>query len=285
MVRHFVGTIGVFVCLLPLHAETLYVGAQRAMVPIYIYDGSGTATEFAPQASMPLRHLAVDSGGNLYVAYQAANTVWKYSPSGAGAPFASSGLDGPYGLAFDNTGNVFVSNRGTDSILKFTLDGTGSTFADAGLSQPMSLAFRGGTLYAADITGAITIFDDNGTPSLFAQLESGAFGGLVFDRAGNLFAGTRSYIYKITPDATVSVLVDFISLGLFGPTTHGLAIDGSDNLFVSDFADTVWKVTPNGDMTVFANQSAPSFMVFVPEPTSMVLLPLGFLALVWRRRC
>jgi DNA-binding beta-propeller fold protein YncE len=262
--------------------DLLYVASQNPTTPIYVYDSSGAQTLFAPQGGALSRQIAFDANGNLYAAYQGNNTVLKFDPLGNSTVFGSSGLNGPYGLAFDTGGNLYVANRSSNSIVKLASDGTGTVFASSGLNQPMSLAFRAGNLYSVDFTGKILKFDGAGQSTLFVQLDSGGFfGGLVFDHHGNLFAANSQFIYEITPGGAASV---FFDVGADGSSTHGLAIDSSDNLFVSNLRDSIWKITPNGSRTLFANEQSPSFMAVIPEPSAQALFILGVLAFVRNRR-
>jgi sugar lactone lactonase YvrE len=266
-------------------ADLLYVISQNVATPIYIYNSAGVQSVFAPEVPAPrTRQIAFDAGGNLFAANQDNNAVYRFDPSGAMTIFADSGLSWPYGLAFGDSGNLFVSNRGNNTIEQFSPDGTGTVFANLDV-QPMSLGYHGGSLYCVDIAGEIERFDGAGTASLITQLGTGgAFGGIVFDHSGNLFTANNMYLYKVTPDGVASVFFDFSS----DPFTalHGVAIDSSDNLFVSDLQNTIWKIAPDGNRIVFANQVSPAFMAVevVPEPSAITLLFFGITAFAGRFR-
>ena len=266
-------------------ADLLYVVSQNLATPIYIYDSAGVQSVFAPEIpALRTRQIAFDADGNLFAANQDSSAIYKFDPSGNATIFANSGLIWPYGLAFDGSGNLFVSDRGDNTIKKFLPDGTGTVFANLDI-QPMSLGYHGGSLYCVDTAGEIERFDGAGTASLITQLGTGgAFGGIVFDHSGNLFTANGMYLYKVTPDGQASVFFDFSSDPF--AAFHGVAIDSSDNLFVSNLQDTIWKIAPDGSRTVFANQVSPAFMAVevVPEPSAITLFSLGITAFACRFR-
>lgn len=120
--------------------------------------------------------LAVDAAGNVYIADEYCNVIWKVPPAGTPAPFAgipgnanagcfsnqegvpatSSNLDGPYGVAVDLDGNVFIADSSCGRIrmvkngLIYTVAGPPTT---AALSRPDSVAVGpGGKVYVGDQT-------------------------------------------------------------------------------------------------------------------------------------
>jgi hypothetical protein len=71
---------------------------------------------------------------------------------------------------------------------------------------------------------------------------------LAFDSGGNLFASSRSegIIYRITPAGAVSTFVEGMGIAT------GLAFDTDGNLFVGDRSGTIFKLSPTGEIFVFA---------------------------------
>jgi outer membrane protein assembly factor BamB len=71
---------------------------------------------------------------------------------------------------------------------------------------------------------------------------------LAFDRHGNLFASSRSEgnIYRITPAGAVSSFTEGMGIAT------GLAFDAAGNLFVGDRSGTIFKLSPSGEIFVFA---------------------------------
>jgi len=103
-------------------------------------DGAGAEATF----SYPFG-VAVDGGGNVYVADSGNNLIRKITPSGSVSTFAGSGKAGakdgfglatsfntPWGLALDDGGNLYVADGGNNLIRMITPSGSVSTFAGSG---------------------------------------------------------------------------------------------------------------------------------------------------------
>ena len=123
----------------------------RAMQEIIAPRSATSATSTSAAAVIPAG-LAVDGGGNLFVANANANQIVRFnaaadssSKPGAMTPFAS-GLHAPGDMAFDEKGNLFVADQGEQQILEF--QGAGVAANSVTLS-PTTFDFgdepRGGT--------------------------------------------------------------------------------------------------------------------------------------------
>lgn len=208
-------------------------------------DGIGTMATF----DMPLG-LAVDSGGNVYVADSVNDTVRRITPSGvvstlAGAPGlmgradgkgSTARLNGPTGVAVDATGNVYVADNQLDLIRKITPDGVVTTFA-------------GG--------GNVSIDQDGiGTDARFDVPY-----GIAVDPAGNLYISDMNActIRKIDSSGVVTTLAGTAkkigSADGTGPAAKfsfpaGIAADAKGNVYVADSGNsTIRKITPAGVVT------------------------------------
>ncbi len=209
-------------------------------------DGTGTAARFNAPVGV-----ALDAAGNLYVADWQNHQVRKITPAGVVTTLA--GELGAFGhadgtgtaaqfvtvmyLAVDKTGNVYVPDIA--AVRKITPDGVVTTIAGSAV--------------------AIGSIDGTGLAARFGYL-----GGIVADRAGNLFVGDGGNytLRKITPDGVVTTVAG--SAGTPGSADGtgsaarfrgmgGMAIDAADNVYIADEGNnTIRKVTPAGVVTTLA---------------------------------
>ena len=267
-------------------------------------DASGHGSPFASAGSDDVTGLAFDRSGNLYAGFRNANIVEKFSQAGTDlGPFATTGLNGPQGMAFDGFGNLYVTNLFGNTVEKFGTTGTDlGTFA-AGLNTPTDLAIdRAGNIYVAEENGPkVEKFSPTGA-------DLGAFAGpftgpgpinpksLAFDAFGTLYVGLLGgvdfgdVVEKFNPAGTD---LGAFATGVNGPS--GLAFDALGNLYVSQgrLSTNIVRFSATGTpLGVFADFTtgvpSPGFLAFeptraVPEPSSLVLVGLGALALAGYR--
>lgn len=116
------------------------------------------------------------------------------------------------------------------------------------LSNPTALAFdHSGNLFAASYPNTILKFTADGTKSTFASDVFGS-SGLVFDKAGDLFAlgADSNSIVKFAADGTKSIF----ATGIRNP--QGLGCDSAGNLFVSEVGtESILRFTPNATRSTF----------------------------------
>jgi hypothetical protein len=189
--------------------------------------GQATAAEFGCPSGV-----AVDAGGNVYVADRDNNRVRMVNPqgivttvagsgtppfSGDGGPATLAQITSPTGIAVDTAGNVFVTD-GSTRVRKFFPGGLITTFAGNGTSGN---------------TG-------DGGPAANASISASV---LAIDNANNLYIGAAITIRRVTPWGTISTVVGGGFLGSVsdgGPAAdaylpvRGLAVDSSGDIFVSD---------------------------------------------------
>ena len=72
--------------------------------------------------------------------------------------------------------------------------------------------------------------------------------GLAFDREGMLYISSRfdGVVYRATPSGSMSVFVEGMGVAT------GLAFDPAGNLYVGDRSGTIFKISPEGQIFVFA---------------------------------
>lgn len=188
-------------------------------------------TGIAAQFNQPIG-VAVDATGNVYVADFMNNAIRKITPAGVvttlagGTQGAANGtgteasFNAPTGLAVDAEGNVFVADQVNNLIRKITPAGVVTTFAGNAAENAYN--------------------DGIGTAASFNYPTS-----ITMDASGNMYVADQyNYrIRKITPDAVVTTIAgdgtDGFANGL-GLTAKfsspvGVSLDGSGNLYVSDF--------------------------------------------------
>jgi sugar lactone lactonase YvrE len=219
-------------------------------------DGNGSAATFDLPGAV-----AVDGGGNIYVADSANNTIRKItssyvvstlagtpgSPGSANGTGAAARFNDPTGVAVDGGGNVYVADSRSDTIREITPGGLVTT-----------LAGTPGTSGSSDGTGPAALFN---SPS-----------GIAVDGAGNLYVAdtANSTIRRIAPGGGVTTVAGQPGkVGLAdGPVATALflaptavAVDASGNLFVTDVGGSanglVREITTSGVVTTLAGTAAP----------------------------
>jgi uncharacterized protein (TIGR03437 family) len=200
--------------------------------------------------------LAIDGGGNLYIADTKNHRIRKVSPSGIITTVAGNGVPGfagdngaalnaslnsPAGLAVDAAGNLFIADAFNNRVRKLSPDGKITTLAgdgtqgfhgdggpavNAALYQPTGVALDpDGQLYVADAGNhRIRIVTSNGIIRTVAGTGEFAFGG--------------------DGGPAVAAKLNF-------PT--GVVLDKSGNLYIADYTNArVRRINPAGTITTVA---------------------------------
>lgn len=239
-------------------------------------DGSANAARFHSP-----RSVAVDANGNVYVADRDNHAIRKVTPDGnvstlAGLAGASGAEDGhgtaarfnhPGDLSLDQAGNVYVADTRNDSIRKIAPDGTVTTLA-------------GNPRRRSSVDG-------NGMLASFRGLNN-----VVEDKAGNIYVADteNSTVRKVSPKGDVTTFAGKPesrgNVDGRGPEArfnypYGIAIDASDNLYVTDNPDnafvswpipsqgsTIRKIAPDGTVTTLAGNPAVYGTTDGPGPTA-----------------
>ncbi len=159
-------------------------------------DGTGTAASFYYPTGV-----AVDAGGNVYVADKSNSKIRRITPSGAVTTLFTSSSEG---IAVDGSGNIYLA-EGSD-IIKATSAGVKTYLTDANsdvaFTTPVGLSVDGsGNVYVADkgnhkilkVTpaGVVTTLAGNGTAGSGDGTGAGAGlnapQGVVVDGKGNVY--------------------------------------------------------------------------------------------------
>jgi sugar lactone lactonase YvrE len=241
--------------------------------------------------------VAVDSGGDVYVADQFNSTIRKVAPAGvvttlAGAASMSGSTDGtgadarfsrPTGVAVDRAGNVYVADENNQAIRNVTPAGVVTTLASLG-GFPFGVAVdSAGNVYVAVYLGAIIAkvtpsgvittlagsaymrgyADGTGDAALFEGPRSAAV-----DSVGNVYVADNETIRKVTATGVVTTLAG--TAGMAGSADgmgatarfsnpEGVAVDSAGNVYVADqFNHAIRKVTSAGVVTTLAGTAGMS---------------------------
>ena len=201
------------------------------------------------------RGLAVDKGGNIYVADKLNHSIRKVTPDGVVDTIAGSGkpdfADGegggarfnlPHGVAVDDSGNVYVADSGNNRIRKITASGNVTTLAGSGIEGNA---------------------DGLGKEASFNHPNS-----VAIDGSGNVYVADRlnHSIRKISPSGTVTTLagsgIEGNADGLGKEASFnqpcGIAIDGIGNVYVADSNNyRIRKIGPSGYVTTLVGSGNP----------------------------
>ena len=193
-------------------------------------DGTGDAARF----SLP-GGIAVDTGGNVYVADTSNHLIRRISSGGAvttlaGGAGISGLLDGlgtnarfntPNAVALDNASNIYVADSLNNAIRKVTALGAVTTLAGSAVGSP------GGA-------------DGNGTAASFFRPS-----GIALDSSNNVFVSEtiNNTVRRITPAGDVTTVAGLATT--FGTTDgigsavrfnrpFGLVVDANGNTYIAD---------------------------------------------------
>jgi streptogramin lyase len=214
-------------------------------------NGTGSAARFTDPYG-----IAVDSGGNLYIADTSNNAIRKITSAGVVTTLAGGGAQGstdgtgtsarfsePRGVAVDSSGNVYVADYGNSTIRKITSAGVVTTLA--------------GT------AGSVGSTDGSGTAARFRGPN-----GIAVDSSGNVYVADTDNrtIRKITSAGVVTTLAgSATSSGSTDGTgtaarfaePRGVTVDAAGTLYVVDYdAYTIRQITSAGVVTTFAGTAA-----------------------------
>jgi len=189
--------------------------------------------------------VAFDAAGNVYVADENNNAVYKI-PVGGGAPVTlGSGFNSPLGVAVDAAGNVFVADASNNAVKEIPVGGGAIITLGSGFKVPASLALdAAGNIYVADFgNGAIKKIPVGGGATITLATVSTNTQGVAVDAAGNVYFGTVfGNQVKMIPVGGGGL----VTLGSGFNQPRGVAVDATGNVYVGDFGNNAVKEIPVG---------------------------------------
>ncbi len=216
------------------------------------YSGDGGVAT-AAKLSLP-RGLALDVGGNLYIADSDNDRVRRVTPggtistvagtgvagfSGDNGPATSARLNEPSAVAVDASGRLYISDTGNNRVRRVTsgiintfagkgvsgATGDGGPAKNAALAAPRGLAVAGSDVYIADwANGKVRKVDGSGIITTLAGIGIAGFAG----DGGPAIAAAMN-----------------------GP--RAVAVDGSRNVYISDAGnERIRRVDANGLISTIA---------------------------------
>jgi sugar lactone lactonase YvrE len=197
--------------------------------------------------------LAVDGGGNIFVADDGNCIVREITPSGgnwavnaiAGLAGVAANADGnnsnarfhdPYGIAVDAGGNVYVADKYTCTIRKLVLSG--------------------GNWMVSTIAGQA--YKSGSADGIYTNALFNAPTGIAADAGGNLYvadegnntirklstAGTNWIVFTVAGLARSSGTNDGFGAAVRFNGPYGIAVDGNTNIYVADSVNNTIRGTP-----------------------------------------
>jgi sugar lactone lactonase YvrE len=246
--------------------------------------GNGPQVAFPPGAQTMIGSgfgnpsgVAVDGGGDVFVADYGNNAVYEIvaasngNPAGAVSsgsmviPVGGDGFNFPYGVAVDGSGNVFVADGVSSTVYEIVaVNGmVNSTSAvnpvGSGFGYPTSMAIDGsGNVFVVDYQNSAVyeIVAVNGVVSSSSTVNTVGSGfkqpnGVAVDGSGDVFVGdfgnnAVKEIVAVNGVVTSGSTVNTLGNGFNGPV--GVAVDGSGDVFVADSGNNAVKeiVAVNG---------------------------------------
>ena len=219
--------------------------------------------------------VSIDTSGNIFVADQNDNRVWKVDTSGKITTLAGNGvpyyggdngpaqnaaLNAPGALAIDSANNIYICDTGNNLVRKVTPAGVISTVAGDG---------------SPDYSG-------DGGPANRAGLAPVA---VAVDKAGNLFISEGVRIREVSAaTGNISTVAGTGTAGYSGdngPAANarlsnvtGIAVDTSGNVYLADFlACVIRRIDNKGVITTIGGTGAAGYSGDGAPATSAQMIP------------
>jgi streptogramin lyase len=207
--------------------------------------------------------LAIDSGGNVFVANYFGGVVSEFSPAGVPASatgISGIGLDESYGITIDGFDNVWVTNYQSVTSANNQHVGSVSKFSSSGV-EVSGYGYTGGGVYyplaaAADSNETIWVADHASSSATLLANDGSAISGssgyapsaLPFTSAVALDGSHNAWFAVQRGAARVTALGAVSSFSCCNDP-EGIAIDLSGNVWIADYsASEIVKLTPSGSV-------------------------------------
>jgi streptogramin lyase len=181
--------------------------------------------------------VAVDSGGNLYIADSGHNAVQEWiAASQKMTSLVAAGLNGPHGVAVDGQGNVYIADAYNNAIKQWSpATQQVTTLVSSGLNFPLGVAVDGqGNVYIADFGNNAIKQWNPATQTVTTLVGSGLSNptGVAVDALGNVYIADfrNNKIEQWNP--TSQQVTTLVSQGLSFP--NALTLDGQGNVYLVD---------------------------------------------------
>lgn len=191
------------------------------------------------------------------------NSISKFRPDGTPLSppggFTQGGISWPQGTISDAEGNIWIANchANTVTVYPHGEPEMAKEIRDLGLVQPFDLVDNGtGNVFVTGtVTHNVAVLRRDGSPTQASPISGGGLShpmGIAADSRGNMWVANSGVIDLPCPDQPQGVPQGVGSISLLGPDGQplsassftgggltipwGIAVDGNDNVWVSNFA-------------------------------------------------
>ena len=221
--------------------------------------------------------VAVDRGGNVYIADRNSHRIRRVDSTGTITTIAGTGESGfsgdggsaveaqlhsPHGVEVDRTGNIYIADSGNNRIRKVDSMGTITTIAGSG---ERGFSGDGGPAVEAGLTGPSDVAVDGGGNGYIAQ-------------------PWNVRVRRVDSTGTITTIAggDGLVLGDGGPAVEarlsnlqGVAVDGGGNVYIADTTSRrIRKVDSTGMITTIAGGGT-SYADSGPAVEARLVRPFG----------
>jgi uncharacterized protein (TIGR03437 family) len=277
------------------------------------YSGDGGAATSAA-LSTPAG-VAVDSGGNVYIADYGTSTVRKVDSKGnistiAGTGAWGRGADGgpanktplanPFALALDSSGNLYMSDTGTASIRRIAADGTIQTVVSNVDAESLAVDAAGNIYFPNYLNSTVQKVLPNGTRFTIAGTGSPGFSGdggaatsaqlnqpygIALGASGTIYvADSNNQVIRLLTPLALSITVVNAASGVGGQiapgeivTIYGTGLGPATGTLGQLGADGKFTTQQSGTTVSFGGTNAPIIFTSATQVSAVVpySMPIG----------